>query len=569
MRSVPCRLALGSAALPLLILVGCGGGGAGSSSSTSQTSTGGSTTYTISGTVSGDVASGVTLSLSGADSASTTTGSTGTYTFSGLASGSYTLTPSLSGYTFSPSSTPVTLSTDTSGIDFTSTTTSSSSLGDRTDYDSVTLSSQGTYSSSSSGVTGTDYSYTCSTADTPAVKVAPGGSLSLTHCKITKTGSTSATENSGFYGFNAGVLTSSSSSTSAYTSSSAASLSMSDCTITTAATGANGAFAFGQNATVTLDHVTIKTTGDSNSRGVDATYGGTLTISNSTISTTGGSCAALASDRYTGTSAPSVTATNCTGTTAGTGSPCIYCTGTFVVTDCTLAATGSEAACIEGLNSITLDNSSISGTQKWGVIIYQSTSGDSSEGTGTFSMTDGTLTNSSSGPAFFVCNTDAVINLSGATLSNSSDMLLVAGTASAAQTLLGSNVNSSWGSSGGTVTLTATGQALSGSIILCESSSSLALTLNASTLTGAIDTNDIGGTRTVTLDDSSLWTADADSHVTTLKGIQVGSSGVPTNVDAASGCTITCDSLQDASGAALSGSSYTLSSGGTLVKSGS
>ena len=71
---------------------------------------GGTTTYSISGTVSGAVASGVTMNLTGASSASATTASDGTYTFSGLVNGSYTVTPSKTGYTFSPASLSVTIS---------------------------------------------------------------------------------------------------------------------------------------------------------------------------------------------------------------------------------------------------------------------------------------------------------------------------------------------------------------------------------------------------------------------------------------------------------------------------
>jgi hypothetical protein len=82
-------------------------------------------TYSISGTVSGAVTSGVTMTLSGAASATTTTGTGGTYTFSGRAAGSYTVTPSLSGYTFSPASTAVTISSaNVTGINFTSTAVS-------------------------------------------------------------------------------------------------------------------------------------------------------------------------------------------------------------------------------------------------------------------------------------------------------------------------------------------------------------------------------------------------------------------------------------------------------------
>lgn len=522
-------------------------------------------TYTLSGTVSGDVTQGVAITLAGTSSGTTTTDSSGNYAFT-VAAGTYTLTPAMSGYTFSPSSTTKSLSADTTGVNFTSSASTSSTLGDRTDYASLSLSSGGTYSSSDSGVSKQCYSYSSSSSDLPAVKVAAGGSLTLTNTQVAKVGDTSDTENSAFYGFNAGLLVSSSSATSSYSETGkATAASLSDCTITTSATGANGAFAFGEGATATLDHVTIKTTGSSNARGVDATYGGKVVITNSIISTTGGSCAALASDRYNNATAPVVQATNCTGTTSGSGSPGIYCTGTFTVTDCTLTATGSEAAAIEGLNSITLTNSCLSGSVKWGVMIYQSMSGDSSTGTGTFTMSGGTLTNGSAGPLFFVCDTDAVISLTGATLVNStSSLLLVAGKASTASSYI-SNVNSSWGSNGGTVTFKTSGQALAGEILLCDTSSTLAMTLSSSTLIGAIDKRGIGGTKTLTLDAKSKWTASESSNLTTLVGVVLDSSGVPANVDAPSGVTITYGSATDSSGNSMSGT-CTLASGGKLTK---
>jgi hypothetical protein len=66
--------------------------------------------YSISGTVSGEVKSGVTITLSGAGTGTTTTNSSGNYSFSGLVAGSYTLTPSLAGYTITPTSLSPTIS---------------------------------------------------------------------------------------------------------------------------------------------------------------------------------------------------------------------------------------------------------------------------------------------------------------------------------------------------------------------------------------------------------------------------------------------------------------------------
>jgi hypothetical protein len=75
-------------------------------------------TYTISGTVSGAVQSGVTVACTG--QTSTATAGDGTYSFAGLSAGSYTITPSKTGYTFSPTTrTPTISSENITGQDFT------------------------------------------------------------------------------------------------------------------------------------------------------------------------------------------------------------------------------------------------------------------------------------------------------------------------------------------------------------------------------------------------------------------------------------------------------------------
>jgi hypothetical protein len=67
------------------------------------------TAFTVSGTVTGTAVAGVTVTLSGAADATATTNGTGAFSFGGLANGSYTVTPALSGYSFSPGSAPVTV----------------------------------------------------------------------------------------------------------------------------------------------------------------------------------------------------------------------------------------------------------------------------------------------------------------------------------------------------------------------------------------------------------------------------------------------------------------------------
>src|SRR5208282_6069430 len=79
-------------------------------------------TYTISGTITGSLQSGVKLTLSGGATGTVMTGSDGTYSFANVIGGTtYIVTPSLSGYTFSPEYSEFTItSKDAANIDFTS-----------------------------------------------------------------------------------------------------------------------------------------------------------------------------------------------------------------------------------------------------------------------------------------------------------------------------------------------------------------------------------------------------------------------------------------------------------------
>lgn len=79
-------------------------------------------TFTISGrvTLNGTGLSNVMLTLSGAASKTTTADTNGSYSFVGLPDGTYTITPSLSGYTFDPVSNNVSISgSSVTGQDFT------------------------------------------------------------------------------------------------------------------------------------------------------------------------------------------------------------------------------------------------------------------------------------------------------------------------------------------------------------------------------------------------------------------------------------------------------------------
>ena len=70
----------------------------------------GAPTWTISGTISPSSAgAGATVSLSGASTATGSADASGNYSFTGLANGTYTVTPTQTGYTFTPTSQSVTI----------------------------------------------------------------------------------------------------------------------------------------------------------------------------------------------------------------------------------------------------------------------------------------------------------------------------------------------------------------------------------------------------------------------------------------------------------------------------
>jgi Carboxypeptidase regulatory-like domain len=113
----------------LLFLSGCGSVSKTASTTTPSSPSSPAATYSISGTITpASDGSGATLALSGPDTASTTPNSGGNYSFTGLANGTYVVTPSNSGYSFSPTVQTVTVNgANATGVNFSASQSSSSS----------------------------------------------------------------------------------------------------------------------------------------------------------------------------------------------------------------------------------------------------------------------------------------------------------------------------------------------------------------------------------------------------------------------------------------------------------
>lgn len=122
-------------------------------------------TYSISGKVSGDIVSGVTITLSGNGSSFTTTDSNGNYSFSGANNGNYTITPSMTGYAFNPTSINATVNNaNLTGQNFTSVSTAvpTYTISGKVSgavVSGVTITLTGTGSSSTTTDSGGNYSF--------------------------------------------------------------------------------------------------------------------------------------------------------------------------------------------------------------------------------------------------------------------------------------------------------------------------------------------------------------------------------------------------------------------------
>lgn len=175
---------------------------------------------------------------------------------------------------------------------------------------------------------------------------------------------------------------------------------------------------------------------------------------------------------------------------------------------------------VEGKNSASILNSTLSASgagnkndvDNAGVMIYQSASGDASNGTGNFTSKNSTLEilkdskYYQTAPIFFVTNTSAIINLENTNLVFGSNILLNIGKTSE----WGNN-----GSNGGVVTLNAKDQKLEGNVLV-DSISALSLNLENSTYEGAINSDNSAKSIAITLDKNSTITLTGDSYITLL-----------------------------------------------------
>ena len=350
--------------------------------------------------------------------------------------------------------------------------------------------------------------YTSTGVDENAVHVYSGADVSLANASITRDSADSTGgDNSSFYGVGAAALVTD------------GTLKISDSAITTDAKGGAGVFAYGDGTAYVSD--TTITTQQDTSGGIHVAGGGTLYAWDLNVETNGESSAAIRSDRGSGT----MVVDGGSYTSNGTGSPAIYSTADISVNNAQLTANGSEAICIEGLNTIRLYDCTLSGNMPtneqndcdWNVILYQSMSGDSEQGNATFEMVGGSLT-ANNGGMFYTTNTESTFLLDGVDITPAAEndfFLKCTGNANAR----------GWGQSGANgadCNFTARNQTMDGDIIWDSISQLDFYMLDGSTLTGAVrdDETNAGsggdGYANLTISADSTWVVTGDSTLTNL-----------------------------------------------------
>lgn len=353
--------------------------------------------------------------------------------------------------------------------------------------------------------TESDTEYFSTGDDENALRV-DSAEVTLTNITVNKSaGSSSNTEDGDFYGQNAGFL-----------ALNGARVTITDSTFNTGVVNGNAVFSCGEGTTVNISDSKIRTT-ERNSGGIQTTGGGTMNATNLDVQTEGNSSAAIRTDRGGGT----VNVEGGKYVTNGTGSPAIYCTADITARNAELTANASEGVVVEGKNSITLNNCTLTGNMEntYGgdsdenihtIMIYQSMSGDADIGEAYFTAEGGSITGLS-GDMFYVTNTDCTISLKDVAFTLANDTFL---------RVEGNSSSRGWGTegaNGGDVILTAEDQTIEGNILV-DSISSLDMTMTNSTFSGAINPDGEGGTVKVTMDGGSTWSLTGDSYVTEFSG---------------------------------------------------
>jgi hypothetical protein len=365
--------------------------------------------------------------------------------------------------------------------------------------------------------------YNSKTKDENALLVSGKINATLSNISVTKTGDSDNGDNTSFYGTNSAII-----------AKDGANLVLKNITVTTNAVGSNGVFSYGGSATtnnsssdgttITISDSKITTLKD-NSGGIMTTGGGIMNASNLTITTAGISSAAIRTDRGGG----DVNVDGGTYTTTGQGSPTIYSTANVTVSNSKLISKVSEGIVIEGANKVVIENCDLNdsntklngkSTTYKNIFLYQSMSGDASNGKSEFTSKDSKIT-TNNGDTFYVTNTTASISLENNVITNNDSK----GNFLRVQ-------KDSWGNSGsngGEVSLIMTNQKATGNIVI-DSISTLDMSMKSdSYYEGTINGDKTAKSIKLSLDKTSKIKLTGDSYITSLENADLSNGNIDFN----------------------------------------
>lgn len=368
-----------------------------------------------------------------------------------------------------------------------------------------------------------------------------------TNTETNQTYDASTTDMSGVYVTNSGVFT--------LTGSTITTTGETSDVVKSSKYGLNAGVLADSASTITISNSSVTTAGTGANGLFSTGSGSSIEMSNGTIKTTG-QYAHGADATYSG----SIKLSDVTVTTTGDYSPVIatdYGSGTVSVEGGIISASGAMSAGIFSTGVVTVANASVLSSAYYGALLDRD---------GTITLNNTSLTGAKSGLILYNSTSDtyaatATIN-GGSLVAQGGDAFLVSGTTASISVKGAATLTASTGFivnavNSGIASFTADGETLTGSLI-SDSTSSISATLkNSTTLSGYIKS------AALTLDSTSIWSVTATSHLTGLTETAGTSVDTLANIHS-NGRNVYYESNLSTN-AWLGGATYALTGGGSLI----
>lgn len=334
----------------------------------------------------------------------------------------------------------------------------------------------------------------CKENNENAIYILNNANVKINDVEISKSGIVDHFSYSDFYGINAALFLKE------------GILNISNSKINSNGNGTNAIFAKGYNSKVSINNLQIETYGN-RARGIDALDKATIEGENISIITNGNKSSGITTDRGSG----NINLKNVNVETNGVDSVGIYSTGNIKITNSKINSKNSEACVIEGENKLDLIDVEMIANKKRGIMIMSSMPNEMKM-SGTLNILNGTL-NVSEGPAFYVTNNKAKINLENVKINNNSNIFINASKNTDGEM----NQESTFKDlKGGIVEMIGKKQVINGNIIVDDVSSVDITLLDDSYYKGALNQNNTKGKININCDNTSVIELTGDSYINEL-----------------------------------------------------